>query len=109
MNFNEYQNKALETAIYPNFGNNIYYPALGLGGEVGEVLEKIKKLMRDNDGIVTPEIQASIKKELGDVLWYLAVISYEFKIELEDVALGNIEKLSDRKNRNELKGNGDNR
>jgi hypothetical protein len=48
MDFTEYQNKARQTAIYPDKGSNIYYPTLGLAGETGEVCEKIKKAMRDD-------------------------------------------------------------
>mgnify|MGYP001585909875 FL=1 len=109
MNFNEYQKKAWETAIYPNKGNNIAYPALGLGGESGEVLEKIKKIMRDEKSGTADEKKEEIKKEIGDVLWYLAALSTEFKLDLDDIAKKNIEKLHSRKKRNQLHGSGDNR
>lgn len=108
MNFNEYQELAFETAIYPNKGNNIYYPALGLG-ECGEVQGKIKKIMRDDNGIVTEEKRNAIKNELGDVLWYIAALSKELNIEMNDIAITNIEKLRSRKERNVLTGSGDNR
>jgi len=68
MEFNEYQEKAGTTAIYPNRGENIYYPTLGLAGESGEVCEKIKKIMRDADGVVSAEAKELLKKELGDIL-----------------------------------------
>ena len=67
MTMNEYQNLALETAIYPQ---PIIYPALGLTGEAGEVADKVKKVLRDNDSQFTPEKKLEIAKEIGDVLWY---------------------------------------
>ncbi len=109
MNFNEYQQKARQTAIYPNKDNNFIYPTLGLVGEAGEVAEKIKKVIRDNNGIITQEKKEEIKKELGDVLWYIANLAHELNIDLEDVAGSNIEKLFSRMERDKVHGDGDNR
>lgn len=109
MNFQEYQKKAFETAIYPQKGNNIVYPSLGLGGETGEVLEKIKKVIRDENLKINLEKKEELIKELGDVLWYLAALSTELKLDLNDIAEKNILKLSSRKERNLLHGSGDNR
>lgn len=109
MDFNEYQKKAWETAIYPNKGNNIYYPALGIGGESGEVLEKIKKILRDENLKITEEKIEEIKKEIGDLLWYLAALSTELKINLNEIAEKNILKLNSRKERNKIHDSGDNR
>ena len=113
MQFNEYQERVKETAIYPNVGDNFVYPALGLAGETGEVIEKIKKLVRDNNitsaAMVEEEKKQEIKKEMGDVLWYLAQLSTEFGFLLEEVAERNIEKLASRKERGMLRGSGDNR
>jgi len=109
MEFKEYQEKAWSTAIYPNKGKNIYYPALGLAGETGEVCEKIKKIMRDDNGVVSQEKKELLKKEMGDVIWYLAALSTELGIELDDVAKTNIDKLFSRKERDKLHGSGDNR
>ena len=113
MEINEYQAKARETALYPGVGNNFVYPTLGLAGETGEVVEKIKKLMR-NDGVMNPEDipqekRAEIAKEMGDVLWYLAQLSTELGLTLEDVAHANLEKLASRKDRGMLHSEGDNR
>lgn len=108
MTFNEYQQEAIKTAIYGS-GNKIIYPALGLCGEAGEVAEKIKKVLRDKDGIYSLEDLKAIQKELGDVLWYIANIANDLKIPLEDVARLNIEKLFSRRDRNMIHGNGDNR
>ena len=107
MNFNEYQKQSRKTAIYPNKGKNYIYPALGLGGESGEVLEKIKKLIRDKNGKVDKEFLVLLEKELGDMLWYLANLASEFKIKLDIIAINNLKKLADRKKRNKLRGEGD--
>lgn len=109
MDFTEYQTKAQMTALYPNAGHNLYYPALGLGGETGEVLNKIKKVMRDHDGTVTDEYCDILRKELGDVLWYVAALARELGLNLDDIAQANLEKLFSRKERGTLGGDGDNR
>ncbi len=109
MTFKEYQEEARKTAIYPNLGNNFIYPTLGLAGEAGEVAEKIKKVIRDNNGEVSEEKRQELTKELGDVLWYIANLSAELNLSMEDVALKNLEKLKSRQERNELHGSGDNR
>ncbi|MFA5754741.1 MAG: nucleoside triphosphate pyrophosphohydrolase family protein [Candidatus Paceibacterota bacterium] len=109
MTFQEYQEEARKTAIYPNKDSNFIYPTLGLVGEAGEVAEKIKKVIRDDDGVVSEEKRAEVTKELGDVLWYIANLSKELSISLEEVASKNIEKLQSRQQRGELHGSGDNR
>jgi NTP pyrophosphatase (non-canonical NTP hydrolase) len=109
MDFDEYQKKAGETAIYPVIGAKFVYPAMGLADEAGEVVGKIKKVMRDDSGVVTEEKKIEIKKELGDVLWYLAQLSTELGLKLSEVAIANVEKLSSRKDRDVLHGSGDNR
>lgn len=109
MNFNDYQKEARKTAVYPNIGKNFIYPTLGLCGESGEVAEKIKKVIRDNDGIITDEKKELLKKELGDICWYIANLAEELGLDLNDIAEENIRKLKDRQVRNVLKGSGDNR
>ncbi len=109
MEFKEYQKKSRETAIYPEKDNNFIYPTLGLAGESGEIAEKIKKILRDNNGKISEEARKEMTKELGDVLWYLSQLSTELSISLEEVASLNIEKLISRKKRNKLHGSGDNR
>jgi NTP pyrophosphatase (non-canonical NTP hydrolase) len=109
MDFNEYQQLARQTAVYPDIGNNIVYPTLGLAGETGEFVEKIKKMIRDDDGTLTPERKEALVKELGDVLWYVSNICCEAKISLDHVASINIEKLQSRYQRGVVKGDGDNR
>ena len=109
MDFEEYKKRAWETAIYPDKGNNFCYPALGLGGESGEVLEKIKKIIRDDKGKINEEKKEDLKKELGDVLWYVAALANEFKFNLDEIAEKNLIKLKSREKRNLLHGSGDNR
>lgn len=109
MNMAEYQMKALETAMYPTLDNlGIYYTALGLCSEAGEVAGKIKKALRDSGGNYSL-IKDDIKKELGDVLWYCATLADEFGISLDEVAEYNIEKLASRKERGVIQGSGDDR
>ena len=107
--FDLYQDSAEATAIYPDKGDNIYYPALGLAGEAGEVCEKIKKIMRDQKGFITQENEDELVRELGDVLWYVANIANEINRNLSEIAEVNLQKLEDRKNRGKLQGSGDNR
>ena len=109
MTFEEYQKESRKTAIYPNLGSNYVYPVLGLAGESGEVAEKFKKVIRDNGGVVTEEKKQEIKKELGDVLWYVAQISTELGLTMEEVVQGNLDKLFSRMDRGQIHGNGDNR
>lgn len=109
MNLDQYQAEAVATAIYPDQGNNLYYPALGLAGEAGEVCDKIKKIMRDHGGIPTPEQEIEILKELGDVLWYVANLCEELECNLSDAAKMNVDKLKSRQDRGVLGGSGDNR
>lgn len=109
MNFNEYQEKARQTAIYPNIGKNFIYPTLGLVGEAGEIANKIKKVIRDNNYELNDEIKYDLRKEIGDVLWYIAALCSELGVEMDDVAEENISKLFSRRDRNQLKGSGDNR
>ena len=109
MELNEYQVKAFATAHYPAIGAKFVYPALGLAGEAGEVVEKVKKIFRNYNGVITDEYRDLIKKELGDVLWYIAVLAQEFDFKLEDVAQLNLEKLTSREERGVLHSDGDNR
>lgn len=109
MTFSEYQLESRKTAVYPGSGKNFIYPTLGLCGEAGEVAEKIKKVIRDSGGYISNEKKLEIKKELGDVLWYLSQLATELDLELEEVAWNNLEKLFSRLERNKLAGDGDNR
>jgi NTP pyrophosphatase (non-canonical NTP hydrolase) len=109
LDFDQYQREAGLSAIYPDRFDNLYYPALGLAGEAGEVCEKIKKIMRDKNGRVSEEDQQLLVKELGDVLWYVSALADELDVFLGDIASTNIEKLLSRKQRGKISGSGDNR
>ena len=111
MKLNEYQKIAKSTAVYPDGPQGVFYLTLGLCGETGEVAEKIKKVIRDSDSFYEglEKKKGEIKKELGDVLWYLASISNDLGFTLEEVAKANIEKLGSRSKRGKLHGSGDNR
>lgn len=107
MNLNEYQEQANSTAIYPK-EIGLAYVALGLG-EAGEIQNKVKKVYRDKQGILDDETRIELKKEYGDLLWYIAQGAKEIGFTLEEIAISNIEKLKSRKERDQLKGSGDNR
>jgi NTP pyrophosphatase (non-canonical NTP hydrolase) len=108
MQINEYQNKAIETAIYGE-GQKIIYPTLGLCGEAGEVADKVKKVLRDYNGDFTDAIRLEIAKELSDVLWYCAASARDLGYTLEEICKINLEKLQSRKERGVIGGSGDNR
>ena len=109
MTFREYQLKAKETATYPEKDHNFIYAAFGMMGEAGEVAEKIKKIWRDRNKEVSDNDRTEIKKELGDVLWYLSQIAEELGIDFDEVAEANILKTHSRLERNVIHGSGDNR
>ena len=83
--------------------------AMGIAGEAGEVVEKWKKIVAYKDGEITDEDRLEIKKELGDVVWYVALLAHSLGLSLDEVMELNLSKLSDRKKRGVTKGSGDNR
>lgn len=103
-----YQVKAAKYAKYPEAFRHVY-PTLGLVGEAGEVAEKVKKVIRDENCILTKEKSDEIAKELGDVMWYVANLARELGYSLSTIADMNIRKLESRYLRNKINGNGDNR
>ena len=110
MTFDEYQKQALTTAV------NDYEPlmektiwAMGIAGEAGEVLEKWKKIVAYQKGEVSAEDLQLLKKELGDVVWYIAVMAHSLGLSLDEVMQLNIAKLKDRQKRGVIKGKGDER
>jgi NTP pyrophosphatase (non-canonical NTP hydrolase) len=103
-----YQKVALTTAIYPR-EQAIIYPTLGLTGEAGEVANKVKKIIRDGSDSKDEKLVSEIKAEIGDCLWYIAVLANDFDIKLSDIASANIEKLALRQKNNTIHGSGDDR
>lgn len=123
MNFNEYQKQA---HTFATCGDNPMYAALGLAEEAGEVAGKIAKYIRKHSGAepIAGDISAKVsvrdfednvafrdalQKELGDVLWMVAEIATTYGITLDATAENNIAKLTDRKERGVIVGEGDNR
>jgi NTP pyrophosphatase (non-canonical NTP hydrolase) len=111
MTLDEYQAAAMKTAVgkSEDFVQGFLYRTLGLVGEAGEVAEKVKKIIRDKNGELTEEDKREIVKELGDVLWYTQGLAMALGVSLEEVAQTNLDKLSSRKDRDKIKGSGDNR
>lgn len=110
MKFDDYQKQSLTTAIpHPDEQMSKTIWAMGVAGEAGEVLEKWKKIIAYQKGKMSEAERQEIAKELGDVLWYIAVFAHSLGLSLEDIAKQNIEKLQSRKKRGVTKGSGDNR
>lgn len=109
MDLQAYQERSRSTARYPQVGANPIYPTLGLCGEAGEVADKVKKVIRDQNGTFTTEAIAALNLELGDVLWYLAQLATELGLELDQIAQANLDKLASRAARNVIAGSGDTR
>lgn len=85
MKVDDYQREAFAKAFYPDLLKNIDYPICGLIGETGELAEQIKKMIRDDGGKLTDARRLAIKKEAGDVLWYMAAIASERRLDLSFV------------------------
>lgn len=113
MKFNEYQDKAAKYDLAEASADlksvGFIEKVLGLVGEAGEAADKIKKILRDKDGVISDEDRELIVKELGDTLWYIASISRYLEVPLSEVASRNIDKLESRYQRNKLHGEGDER
>jgi len=103
MTFDQYQEQAVKTAIYPSSAY-ITYPAMGLANEAGEVLGKVKKFIRDG----TLDREGAVA-EVGDVLWYAAALARDLNADLSAIAQQNLDKLADRAKRGVLGGSGDKR
>lgn len=106
--FDGYQRAAQRTAQYPK-EMGLYYTALGLAGEAGELCNGIKKILRDDNGRMSKERGEALVLELSDVLWYCAAIATELGVPLSRVARLNLEKLASRKKRGVIGGSGDGR
>ena len=110
MTFDEYQKAALRTSLTKDDKlKQLMQQVLGLGDESGEVLAIFKKWIRDDDGDFAKLDNQKLKKELGDILWYVAVVADEVGLTFSEVAEANIAKLASRQERGTLKGSGDDR
>lgn len=85
----------------------LWHYALGLTGEAGETADNIKKVYRNDAGVVTPTTQMALAFELGDTLWYLSRAVAKIGLTLGDVAILNIQKLAARAERGTLRSSGD--
>ena len=103
-----YQQVAKQTAIYPR-EQAIIYPTLGLTGEAGEVANKVKKIIRDDGNKINEGLVQEISAEIGDVLWYIAVLADDIGCKLSDIANANLIKLANRKEKGTIHGSGDKR
>lgn len=134
MTLDEYQKKASEFASYYD---NVIYPELGLAEETGEVCGKVAKFVRrwgrhpyahpgpshtiselrekleSSQGCDSADVDAKfivdVSSEIGDALWMLSEIATQYGLYLGDIAEENIAKLTDRRERGVIDGNGDNR
>lgn len=113
MDFNEYQRECRKTDVGTSAQDCLepgwLYYALGIAGETGELMEKIKKLFRDKKGVVDYEFRDAVIKEMGDVQWYMARLCDWFDVDFNSVAVANVEKLTSRKGRGKIHGDGDER
>lgn len=112
MTFNEYQKAAESTNLTPGdqgvvMSVSFMDKVLGLVGESGEFADKVKKILRDDNATMSEEKRHLLIKELGDILWYIALLAKHLDVSLEDIAMLNIEKLKSRKVRGQLRGSGD--
>ena len=105
---NEYQRLASTTAKYPE-DTGLVYTVLGMASEAGEVAGKLKKVFRDDAGKISPERREQLLSEVGDVLWYVAMVAMELGSSLSAVAEANLDKLLDRDTRGVIGGDGDTR
>jgi NTP pyrophosphatase (non-canonical NTP hydrolase) len=109
MECDDYQRAALRTARAKDAPDEFMHLVLGLVGEAGEIAEKVKKLVRDKSSDTAQLDLDDMAAELGDVLWYTAVLANFLNLSLDDVAQRNVDKLADRQRRTVIGGSGDNR
>lgn len=113
MNIDEYQKQAIKTAYTDSkYAGSIMEKtiwAMGVAGEAGEVVEKWKKIVAYKKGKISQEDLNELAKELGDVVWYIAVMAHSLDLSLDDIMSRNLQKLASRQQRGVIKGKGDNR
>lgn len=119
ISFKEYQKKAHKTAIYPKIiiirkdgtkkDISWVYPLIGYLNEVGELAGKFKKVIRDNNFVISKQMKKEIESELGDCEWYKAELEYKLKLVNDQILRNNLQKLKSRKKRKVLSGSGDHR
>lgn len=124
LSIEEYEDMVLGAAIYKDAVDDfvdtaklddiaklfrVFYATTGLAGEAGEVANKVKKILRDNRGVIDDEVRQKVLGELGGVAWYLAAVSAEFGLSMTDVLEFNFNQIKDRQERNVLQGDGDDR
>lgn len=111
MDFDEYEKRARSTATFEGkqAEYELMYLTIGISGEAGEIAEKVKKILRNDDGVITDEKREALKNEVGDVLWYLSQFSRTLGFTFSEAAEANLKKLADRRARNVIKSTGDNR
>ncbi len=105
MDIGLYQILARKTAIYPNIGGNWQYPMIGLTGELGELANKLKKAIRDDNALITDKKRMECTDELGDLFWYLVMLCDELNIDPNYVLMNNLAKLEERRKSNSLHDN----
>ena len=110
---NEFQQWTATTDIYPslNLGciEDLKTLALGLCEEAGEYAGKLKKVVRDDGGILSEEKRVAAGRELGDAFWYLTRSAARLGFTLEEIVDLLQLKLNSRMERGKLGGSGDNR
>ena len=110
MSFDDYQKKAIVTNLRKDDQfKELMQQVLGLADESGEVLGKVKKWIRDDNADFEKLDRENLKKELGDILWYIAVVADDLGLSLDNIASYNIEKLASRQKRGKITGSGDDR
>lgn len=103
MTFDDYTAEAKQYRLNTS---NTAYVLLGLCAEAGEVADKFAKAVRDG----TPkDFETAVAKELGDLLWFVAMLADDLGYNLDTIAQQNLEKLAARKKAGTIQGSGDNR
>ncbi len=110
MTLNDFQVSAHETSHNTMIGGDmLLYPVLGLAGESGELLNKVKKIYRDSGGVYTHADRDAVISEAMDCAWYIAEICTQLGMDMEDAAHTLLSKLNSRQQRGVIGGSGDNR